>query len=386
MRPYTDDRREALRERVRAFARAALRRPAGGADPRALARALAGEGLFRLLAPADAGGAAAGVEPLSLVVAREELAWASGLADALFAVQGLCALPLALAGAGEARRRWLAALAGGDAIGAFAVTEPEAGSDLAAVATTARADAGDYVLDGHKTFISNAAFADVFFVLARVVREGAEARAPGEAHAAFVVPREAAGVDTSPLELLGAHAVGAVRLRGVRIPASARLGAEGEGLALTLRTLEVFRPTVGAAACGLAARALDEARRRVEVRRQFGRPLAAHQAVAFAVAERATELEAARGLVYRAAWLKEQALAAGRDERLDTSASMAKLFATETAQRVVDTALQLHGAAGLVKGGVIEALYEEVRALRIYEGTSEMQKLVIARALLRQAP
>jgi acyl-CoA dehydrogenase len=373
MRPFTDDRRDALRDRVRAFAAGLPRRGKGDVDPRTAARALADEGLFRLCVPATFGGEADIVEPLSLVVTREELAFASGSHDALFAVQGLAAHPLALAGNDDLRRRWLPALAQGQALGAFVVTEPEAGSDLGAVSTTARREDGDYLLDGHKIFISNATFADLLIVLART----------DDGLTLFAVPAASPGLETSPLELLASHSVGSVRLRGVRVAAAARLGAEGEGLALCLRTLEVFRSTVGAAACGLARRALEEARRRVLARRQFGKPLAENQSVQFTLAEMKTELDAARALVYQAASLQEDALRRNSSERLAGTAASAKLFATEMAQSVVDRALQLHGAAGLVSGGVMEALYREVRGLRIYEGTSEVQKMVIARELLQ---
>ncbi len=365
MRPFTDDRRELLRARVRTFAEGLPRRGAEP-EPREVVRLLAEAGLFRLGIPAAFGGDAATVEPLSLAVAREELAYASGLADALFAVQALGAYPLVVAGTGEERARWLPRLARGEAVAAFAVTEPEAGSDLGAVTTAAQRDGDGYRLDGQKVFISNAGIADMYIVLAQA--EGGPT--------AFVVP--AAGLETTSIAMLASHPVGTVRLRGVKVPAIARLGREGEGLALCLGTLELFRATVGASACGLARRALDEALRRVQARKQFGRPLAEQQALRFALADAATELDAARLLVYRAAWLKE----ASPEARNDRESAMAKLKATETAQSVVDLAVQLHGAAGLVRGSTVEALYREVRALRIYEGTSEIQKVVISRTIL----
>jgi acyl-CoA dehydrogenase len=388
MRPFTDDAHEALRVTVRSFAARALRRPeARGADPRELARTLGAEGLLRFCVPAAHGGAGTNVDPLALVVLREELAYASSLADALLAVQGLSACPLWLAGDEALAARLLPGVATGQRVGAFAVTEPEAGSDLAALRTSARREGDGYVLDGHKTFISNATFADLVFVLARSTPGGEGGEAAGATgtpatFTAFVLPADTPGLETTAQPLLGAHRVGSVRLRGVRAPVDARLGAEGDGLRLALGALEMFRPTVGASALGMARRALDEARRRVQIRKQFGRPLAAQQDVQFALAEMATDLEAARGLVYRAAWQRRQALASGGPARDPGPSSMAKLYATEMAQRVVDRALQLHGAAGLVEGSVLEALYREVRALRIYEGTSEIQKLVIARTLL----
>ncbi len=374
MRPFTDDRREALRARVRAFAAGLPRRGKDPGRPREILTALGESGLLRLCVPAAFGGDAARVEPLSLVVAREELSFASGLADALFAVQGLGSHCLVVAGSPELCGRWLPAVARGEAIAAFAVTEAEAGSDLGAVTTLARRDGDGWILDGHKIFISNAGIADFYLVLART--------AAGQGHkggfSIFFVPAAYDGVECSPQELLASHPVGSVRFREVQLPPSALIGAEGQGLALCLGALEMFRPTVGAAACGLALRAFDEARRRVTIRRQFGAPLAANQSVRFALAEMSTDLQAARLLVYRAAWCQE----CDDSPPHALSASSAKLYATEMAQRVVDQSLQLHGAAGLVRGSTTEALYREVRALRIYEGTSEIQKLVIARELL----
>lgn len=384
MRPFTDDTHEALRATVRAFATRALRRPdTRGEEPRVLAQALGAEGLLRSCVPAAHGGTATIVDPLALVVLREELAYASSLADAIFAVQGLSACPLWQARDQTLAARYLPTLAAGQCVGAFAVTEPEAGSDLAALRTSARREGDGYVLDGHKTFISNATFADFVFVLARSTPDASGAGAEATpTFTAFVVPTDTPGLETTAQPLLGAHRVGSVHLRSVRVGLDARLGDEGEGLRLALGALEMFRPTVGASALGMARRALDEARRRVQLRKQFGKPLAAQQDVQFALAEMATDLEAAAGLVYRAAWLRREALAGRGLARDPAPSSMAKLYATEMAQRVVDRALQLHGAAGLVEGGVLEALYREVRALRIYEGTSEIQKLVIARTLL----
>jgi acyl-CoA dehydrogenase len=369
MLPFCDERRDALRARARAFAAALPRRAGEGDEVRAAALALGGEGLLAAIVPGAYGGLAPAIEALSLAVIREELAYASPLHDSVFAVQGLAAHVIARGASGGLAARMLPAIARGELVAAFALTEPEAGSDVGALATRAVADASGFVLDGTKTFISCACAADELVVFAR-------AGEPDGGVAAFVVPRASEGVTVTRIELLGAHDVASVRLRGVRVEAERRL--EGDGLALALGTLEVFRPTVGAAACGLARRALDEALRRTRARRQFGRPLSDQQTVAFALAEMATELEAARGLVYRAAWERERAGLARRP----LEASMAKLFATEAAQRIVDRSVQLHGAAGLVRGAVLERLYREVRALRIYEGTSEIQKLVIARELI----
>ncbi len=375
MRPFTDDRREALRDRMRAFAVGLPRRGSSDIDAKQAARDLGAAGWFRMLVPQAFGGDAPIVEPLSLAVAREELAYGSGVHDALLAVQGLSAHPIILSGTAEQQQRWLPGLADGSVIAAFAVTEPEAGSDLAAVSTSARRDGTDYVLDGTKIFISSAGIADLYFMLARTT-DG------DRGLTGFVVPAASVGLETSPIELASAHPMGTVRLRGVRVPVDARVGAEGDGLSLCLRALETFRATVGASACGLARRALDESVRRVQARKQFGAPLASLDTVKATLADMATDLQAARGLVYRAAWLKEASLHNATKLRLDADAAMAKLFATETAQRIVDRALQLHGAVGLVKGSVMECLYREVRSMRIYEGTSEIQRLVIARSIL----
>jgi acyl-CoA dehydrogenase len=376
MRPFCDDRREALRTQVRAFARTLPRRglaPGRAEDARQVVAALAGEGLLALLVPSAHGGAAERILPLSLAVTREELAAASGFHDAMFAVQGLTATTLAHAPGGVAPKQWLPELAAGRAIGAFALTEPEAGSDISAMTSTARRTAEGYVLDGHKVFISNAGVADLYLVFARM--EGSE-----KDFAAFAVPAATPGVEANPIELMANHVIGGLRLRGVTVPAGALVGAEGDGMRLALGTLEIWRPMVGAAACGMARRALDEALARTRVRKQFGKPLVEQQAIAHMLAEMATELEAARLLVYQAAWLKE-IVPAERDPRLGRSASMAKLFATEAAGRVVDRAVQLHGAAGLVRGSVVESLYREVRSLRIYEGASEVLRSIIARSL-----
>jgi acyl-CoA dehydrogenase len=372
VRPFTDERHDRLRDKV---AELAARLPTTRA-PGDAARALAAAGIFELCAPAEHGGAAGSVSPLGLVVAREALAGVAADADAALAVQTLAALPIAWAGTAAQRGRLLPALADGRALGAFALTERGSGSDVAALATTATREAsGDrhYRIDGEKALISGALTATTFVVFARTGAVGDK-----RAVTAFVVPRESAGISVAATPNLGEHELATVRLDGVRAPTEARLGAEGDGVALALRTLELMRPTVGAAACGMAARALEETRARVRERRRGGVTLAEHESVRMRLAELATELEAARLLVYRAAWLRETSAA---DARLDGPASMAKLFATEAAGRIVDAAVQLHGGDGVVRGGVVERLYREVRALRIYEGTSEIQKLIIARTL-----
>jgi acyl-CoA dehydrogenase len=368
VRPFTDERHDELRARVARFAQEP--RPPG--DDGAPARALAGAGLLELAVPGEHGGALAAISPLALVVAREALAGHKAECDAALAVQTLAAIPIARAGTPAQRGQWLPGLASGRERGAFALTELAAGSDVATLATTATRDGHGYRLDGEKVLISGAPTATVLVVFARA----SEADRP---ITAFLVPSTTPGVSIAAVPNLGEHELGTVRLEGVAVPESARLGAEGDGLSLALGALELMRPTVGAAACGMAARALEETRALVRDRKRGGAPLVEHESVRMKLAELATELEAARLLVYRAAWLREHAPAA---ERLDGPSAMAKLYATEAAGRIVDACVQLHGGLGVVRGAVVERLYREVRALRIYEGTSEIQKLVIARSLL----
>jgi acyl-CoA dehydrogenase len=307
----------------------------------------------------------------SLVVVREALAYFSALADTAFAMQGLGSYAIGLAGTDVQRKQWLPAVAAGEVLCAFAVTEPEAGSDLAAVATRAARDGALWRLSGTKTFISNAGIAGLYTVLARTLE--------AEGHrglSMFLVDAEAPGIAIRPLEAMAPHPLGEVHFDGV--PA-VLVGEEGSGYDIALRTLDSFRPSVGAAACGLAARALDEALAWSRRRRQFGRALADFQATQMALAEMHVDLQAARLLVRHAAWTADSGAARFRRE-----GAMAKLAATEMAQRVVDRAVQLHGGQGVMKGSAVERLYREVRALRIYEGTSEIQKLVIAREMLKE--
>ncbi len=365
---------------------------AGAGDEAALAvfRKLAGRGLFRYVAPRGFGGARRRVQAGDLCVIREVLAGVSPLADTLFAVQALAAYPLAAAGTppqrrggrrpagggGRARRAYLPRLAAGTDVGAFALTEPDAGSDPASVRLRARKRGADYVLDGVKSLISNAGLARLYIVFGST-----HPARKGKGLSAFVVEAGSAGVAvTERLALVSPHPIGTVTFAGCRVPESQLLGAPGKGLEIALATLEALRCSVGAAACGMAARALAEAVRHARERRQFGRPLARFQAIRFKIADMATELEAARLLVYRAARAHDQGAAdAAR------ASSMAKLFATEAAQRIVDESLQIHGGRGLVEGSIMERLYRDVRALRIYEGTSEIQRLIIAREVLGRA-
>jgi acyl-CoA dehydrogenase len=324
--------------------------------------------------------AAAGLDVRSLCLLRETFARGSALADFAFALQGLGSGPLSLFGSGEQRRRYLPRVAAGQAIAAFALSEAEAGSDVAAMRTTARRDGGDYVLDGRKTWISNAGIADFYVVFCRLAGEGAAAA--NRSHAAFVVDADHPGLRVvERLEVISPHPLGTLELEACRVPAGALVGEAGRGLRVALATLDVFRPTVGAAALGLARRALDEALAYVGRRQAFGQPLGAHQLTQAKLADMATAIDASALLVYRAAWARDR----GGAERVTREAAMAKLFATEAAQRVVDDAVQLLGARGVVAGSPVERLYREVRALRIYEGTSEIQRLVIAGQVLDAA-
>ena len=339
---------------------------------REMVRLLAKEGLLRLVVPETYGGTHPKVEALPLCLVREELARCSGLADSMFAMQGLGSYPITLAGSEAVKRQFLPAVTTGEAIAAFALTEPEAGSDAAAVGTTAELRGDSYYLNGTKRFISNAGIAAVYSVFART---GPDSGRRGIS--AFVVSADAAGLEIGHRPRLTApHPIGEVHFRECSVPADQRLGEEGTGYATAMRTLDLFRTTVGAGALGLAQRALEEAVRYAQGRVQFGRPIAQFQSIQFKLAEMATEVDAARLLVRRAAWLWDQGIPNAQQS------SMAKLFATEMAQRTVDQAVQIHGGLGLVVGQVVERLYREVRALRIYEGTSEIQHLIIARHLL----
>jgi len=350
---------------------------------RALVQLFGARGLLRLTVPRAHGGVHERVSSAALCLVRERLGHVSPLADLAFAMQGLGSYPVTLAGSDAARAQWLPEVAAGHAVAAFALTEPEAGSDLGGLATRAVRDGDDYVLSGHKTLISNAGVADVYTVFA--VTDPAAAK---RKLSAFVVPATARGLETRPQRVLGGHPIGEVLFDGVRVPASARLGDEGAGLSVALATLHRFRPTVGAAALGFAQRALDETLAHVRTRKQFGAPLAELAVVQSIVADMACDVEIARLLVYRAAHAADHASdASGTESRAARSevartGSMAKLFATEAAQRVVDRAVQLHGGRGVLSDGIVARLYEEVRSLRIYEGANEVQKLLIAREVL----
>ncbi|HXA71977.1 MAG TPA: acyl-CoA dehydrogenase family protein [Stellaceae bacterium] len=340
---------------------------------RMLVRLLGEAGWLRACVPAEHGGLAERLDVRTLCIARDILARHSGLADFAFAMQGLGSGPITLFGAPEIKAAYLRKVAQGRQIGAFALSEPEGGSDVASLRMTARRDGNHFVLDGRKTWISNAGIADHYVVFART------GEAPGaKGLSAFVVDAGTPGLRVAErIEVIAPHPLGTLAFEGCRVPASHLLGRPGDGFKIALATLDVFRSTVGAAALGFARRALDEAVARAGSREIFGRRLGSFQATQMRIADMATEIDAAALLVYRAAWTKD--CVAGRVTR---EAAMAKLYATEAAQRVVDGAVQLWGALGVTRGAPVERLYREIRALRIYEGTSEIQKLVIAGQVL----
>jgi len=376
--PFLDDHHRSLAEQVANFVQQHVKGIAPGMTEeeqcRLLVRSLAREGLLVHTVPLSFETSDRPLDVRALCVVRDGLSYESSLGDLMFAMQGLGSFPLALAGSDEIRNSFLPQVRSGEAIAAFAITEPQAGSDVSAIQTSARRDGSSYVIDGAKTFISNAGLADFYTVFAKT-----DATTGSKGISAFVVEKDTPGFYfDGRIELIAPHPIGRLRFDGCRVPITHRLGEEGAGFKLAMTTLDTFRPTVGAAALGLASRALDEAISYAGKRVQFGRPIAEFQATQMKLAEMATDLDAARLLVYRAAWKKDTV--AGR---VTLESAMAKLFATEAAQRIIDASVQIHGGTGVVVGSVVERLYREVRALRIYEGTSEIQKLVIAGQLLR---
>ncbi|MCA1633099.1 MAG: acyl-CoA dehydrogenase family protein [Acidobacteria bacterium] len=326
-----------------------------------------------------AGGDAQPLDTRALCLVREALAYSSAMADLAFVMQGLGTYAVKLAAPEHVREFWLERARSGKSIAAFALTEPEAGSDVSSIQTTARRDGEAYVIDGRKCFISNAGVADFYTVFART-----GTRADGRAElSAFIVGARMPGFRVrSRTRLIAPHPIGEIEFENLRVPAENRVGAEGDGFRLAMRTMDTFRASVGAAACGMARRALDESIAYAKSRKQFGVPLALHQLIQEKLAVMQTELDAARLLVYRAAHLRDAGSPHGPS--LTRAASEAKLYATEAAGRIIDEAVQIHGGQGLVRGQPVERLYRDVRALRIYEGTSEIQKLVIAREMLRE--
>jgi acyl-CoA dehydrogenase len=342
---------------------------------RARVKALGEAGFLKVVVPAEHGGLHHRLDVRTLCLAREILAFRDGLCDFAFAMQGLGTASISLFGSPALKARYLPPVRDGRAIAAFALSEPEAGSDVAALAATAKADGASHVrIDGIKTWISNGGIADHYVVFAR---SGEAAGAKGLS--AFVVDADTPGLSVAErIEIIAPHPLATLRFDGVRVPLGNRLGAPGDGFKVAMATLDVFRSTVGAAALGFARRALHETVERAASRKLFGAPLAELQMTQAAIADSASEVDASALLVYRAAWTKDQGAA-----RITREAATAKMFATEAAQRVIDRAVQLHGGFGVTKGVKVEELYREIRALRIYEGATEVQKVVIARELLK---
>lgn len=378
--PFFDDSHRAFAAALESWSKDCLGELGGDAHGvgmddtvRRLVRELGKAGLLGACVPAAYGGRAETFDVRGLCLAREILARHDGLADFAFAMQGLGSAAITLFGSAAQRTRFLPAVGRGEGIAAFAISEPEAGSDVGAMTTKAVNDGGDYIIDGAKTWISNAGLADFYTVFARIGDE------PGpKGISAFVVEAGTPGLSVSQrIDVIAPHPLGALAFSSCRVPGANLLGNPGEGFKIAMSVLDVFRSTVGAAALGFARRALDEAAQRALKRRMFGKTLADFQLTQAKLADMATAIDAAALLTYRAAWVKDTA-----GGRVTREASMAKLFATEQAQQVIDQAVQIFGGAGVVSGGTVEALYREIRALRIYEGASEVQKLVIAANVL----
>ncbi len=341
---------------------------------RLLVRALAQAGWLKTVVPAGYGGSSAEIDLRKLCLAREILSWHNGLADFAFAMQGLGSGPISLFGSDALKAKYLPGICAGQRIAAFALTEPAAGSDVAALAMTAVPDSGHIRSNGVKTWASNGGLADHYIVFAR------SGEAPGvKGLSAFVVDADTPGLTTvERIEVIAPHPLATLRFKDCRVPTTHRLGVGGDGFKVAMATLDIFRATVGAAALGIARRALHEATDRATTRVLFGGLLGELQMTQAAIAESAAEVDAAALLVYRAAWAKDIGA-----ERVTREALIAKMYATEIGQRVVDRAVQISGGNGVRVGSKTEALYREIRALRIYEGATEVQKVVIARELMK---
>ena len=348
---------------------------AGGDSPGKIERAIVFElgarGFFQHFAPGEGN-----IDLRAICLVREGLAWASGMADSLFAVQGLGTYPIFAFGSPDQRARFLPGAIAGKAVAAFALTEPEAGTDIASLRSVATRDPEKpafWRLTGNKTFISSAPIADQMIVFAN-----ANPSAGKKGITAFIVRRDAPGLSVrGPIAMMAEHSIGTVQMDGCIVPDGDRLGDLGTGFEIAQSTLDAFRVSVGAAACGMARRAIDEALHRAVVRKQFGKEIGEFQQIQAYLADSAAELDAARLLVFRAALLKDEGAASITQE-----AAIAKMYATEAAQRIIDRCLQIHGGLGVLRGIAVERLYREIRALRIYEGTTEIQRVVIASHLL----
>ncbi len=375
--PFFEDRHRALAAQVEGWAAEYAEAISSASDEdaacQALVASMADAGLLKHAVVAPHGGAGDSLDVRSLCLIRETLARHHGLADFAFAMQGLGSGPICLFGSDEQKARFLPGVAAGTSIAAFALTEPDAGSDAAAIGLTAELSGGEYVLNGEKTWISNGGIADQYVVFART------GEAPGtRGLSAIVVPASTPGLEVvERLHVIAPHPLGRLRFENCRVPAENLLSASGTGFKIAMATLDVFRSTVGAAALGFARRALDEALDHTQQRMIGNAALADLQLPQAKLADMATTVDASALLVYRSAWAKDKGAA-----RVTREAAMAKMYATEGAQQVIDDAVQLHGGLGVMKGVKVEELYRDIRALRIYEGATDIQKLVIARQTL----
>lgn len=383
--PFLDDAHRDLAGRIARWAEAEIA-PTTDDEPeddaaldaecRALVRKLAADGWLGYCVPAPHGGHFDRIDVRSLCLIRETLAYHSGLADFSFIMQALGSGPISLYGSADQKAAFLPGVAAGERIAAFALSEPDSGSDVAAMKTEAVVDGDDYVLNGAKTLISNAGIADQYTVIART------GEAPGaRGLTAFIVEADRPGLEvTERFRVIAPHPLGTVSFTDCRIPRANLIGEPGSGFKVAMVTLDTIRTSVAAAALGFARRALDEAVGRAQTRQSFGKPLSEYQLIQEKISDMATDIDAAALLVYRSAWTKDT-----RDTRGTREVAMAKLHATEMAQRAIDQAVQIFGGQGVVVGNVVERLYREIRALRIYEGTSEIQKLIIAGQVLAEA-
>jgi acyl-CoA dehydrogenase len=337
---------------------------------RHLVKALGAAGWLRYAVPKSHGGALEQLDSRSLCLIRETLARHDGLADFAFAMQGLGSGAISLAGSDELKQLYLPRVAKGEAIAAFALSEPDAGSDVAAISTSAELQGDHYVLNGQKTWISNGGIADFYCVFAR------SGEAPGaRGISAFVVDADTPGLHLAErIDVIAPHPLATLRFDNCKIPVTRRLGPAGGGFKVAMQTLDIFRSSVAAASLGFARRAMDEAITRATSRKMFGQTLADFQLTQAAVADMATGIDSAALLTYRAAWLRDV-----KGERATREAAMAKMVATENAQAIIDRAVQVFGGEGVRRGNIVERLYREIRSLRIYEGATEVQKLIIAR-------
>jgi len=375
--PFFEERHRTLARELDAWAKANVAHAHGAdvdAECRTLVKALGAGGWLRhAVGGVEYGGAADAIDTRSICLARETLARHSGLADFAFAMQGLGSGAISLAGTPAQKAAWLPRVARGEAIAAFALSEPDAGSDVAALACAARIDGDHAVLDGEKTWISNGGIAGFYVVF---VRTG---EAPGaRGISAFIVEAGTPGLEIAErIEVIAPHPLAKLRFTNCHVPLNQRIGGPGEGFKVAMRTLDTFRTSVAAAALGFARRALDEALARATTRKMFGQHLADFQLTQAKLAQMATTIDSAALLVARAAWQRD------RGEIVTREAAMAKMAATEGAQQVIDAALQMWGGLGVTHGHPVESLYREIRALRIYEGATEVQQLIIARELLK---